>query len=603
MKTTIRTIVALQIAILLGMPGYAEDAPDSPLPETTPQALAEPVGKSRESYRRGLVEVLYRDRRSTNPFVQDAEPVMVDFHGRFRYASDGTKWHGEFDGKTYRSGSTELTPRGWTAGYDGKMHYAWERPNGGMTLGKIQAHENIPTEIFFWSSHGTSFGKSLKTNEWEMVDKPIVEGYRCYHLRREFEANKSLYRYELVISPRQSYLPVSYSVSYNDMLSWSHTLKRLEKSPTGHWYPTQVIYKDTYSKRDYDARVRTFEPDYEFPKLVETEVPLGVHVRDNLTGRIYINDPWWPEIGAFMNNEFKWPPVDLTPLRNAQSYCDPSIDGVDAIPLNPAHWIQGEPLTLADRKGKVTLLRFSSASLHDPAPAQTAALRHLYEKFKPNGLEVIEICYDGLAPAQIKSEMAELKVPWPVVLDEESKGYGKTFDVYKLKASVSWILIDKESKVRTVSDGTLAKQLMELLADSSDAEVPKIHFEFVEQPRELGQAVQKFWKAHVGRAPVDSTIRGTTVRGDQPLAGVKISAELRLRFSGSAHSLSATSIVPFPTYTYKTESDAEGNYELKNLVKGTYRVTFVLPGGQSIQREISVGGKDKPAVYDLDVSN
>ena len=304
--------------------------------------------------------------------------------------------------------------------------------------------------------------------------------------------------------------------------------------------------------RDYDARVRTFDPNYEFPKLVETEVPLGVHVRDNLTGRVYINDPWWPEIGTFMNNEFKWPPVDLTPLRSAQSYCDESIDGVDAIPLKPAKWIQGEPVTLAERKGKVTLLRFSSASLYKPAPAQTAALRHVYDTMRPNGLEVIEIFYDGSSPDEIKSAIEELRIPWPVVLDQESKGYGKTFDAYKLKASVSWILIDKDGKVRTVSDGTLAKQLVELLTESNDKEVSPIHFEFVRQPREMAQA--------------------------------------------------ATSVVPFPRYTYKTKSNAAGEYELDRLVKGTYRLTFSLPGGQSVQREVSVGGKDKPAVVNLDTS-
>lgn len=598
-----RYLIAIFLFLsFLAVPLSAEDQPDSPLPEIDPPALSQPVSESRDSFRRTLIEVLYRDRRSTNPFAKDAEPVMIDFHGRFSYAGDGTRWHGEFEGKTYQSGTSELKPRGWTAGYDGKVHYAWKRPRGGMTLGTIHAHENIPSEIFFWSSHGASLAKSLKSDEWKIVDSPVVDGYRCYHLQRIVDSDKQQRRYELIISPRQSYLPVSYSVYYADKLSWSHTLKRLKQTAAGKWYPSQVLRKDTFMKRDYDARVRTFEADYEFPKLVETDVPLGVHVRDNLTGRVYINDPWWPEIGAFMDNEFKWPPVDLTPLRNAQSYCDESIDGVDAKPLNPAKWILGEPVTLAERKGKVTLLRFSSASLYEPAPAQTAALRHIYDKMRPNGLEVIEIFYDGSSPDQVKSEMEELKVPWPVVLDQQSQGYGKTFDAYKLKASVSWILIDKDGKVRTVSDGTLAKQLVELLAESSDKEVAPIHFEFVGQPRGMAQAVAKFWRAHVAKAPVDCKIRGVTSNGEQILADVHVTAELRLRFSASAHTLAATSVVPFPRYTYKTKSNAAGEYELDRLVKGTYQLTFSLPDGQSVQREVSVGGKDEPAVYNLDTS-
>lgn len=117
-------LVILLIHSFLTVPLTAEDQPDSPLPEIGPAGLSQPVGESRESFRRGLVEVLYRDQKSVNPFAKDAEPVMIDFHGRFRYASDGTRWHGEFEGKTYRSGSAELKPRGWTAGFDGKVHYA-----------------------------------------------------------------------------------------------------------------------------------------------------------------------------------------------------------------------------------------------------------------------------------------------------------------------------------------------------------------------------------------------------------------------------------------------------------------------------------------------
>jgi len=122
------------------------------------------------------------------------------------------------------------------------------------------------------------------------------------------------------------------------------------------------------------------------------------------------------------------------------------------------------------------------------------------------------------------------------------------------------------------------------------------------QPREMDQAVAKFWRAHVAKAPVDCKIGGVTSNGDQLLADVNVTAELRLRLSGSAHTLAATSIVPFPRYTYKTKSNAAGEYELDRLVKGTYRLTFALPGGQSVQREVSVGGKDKPAVYNLDTS-
>ena len=117
----------------------------------------------------------------------------------------------------------------------------------------------------------------------------------------------------------------------------------------------------------------------------------------------------------------------------------------------------------------------------------------------------------------------------------------------------------------------------------------------------MAAAVSKFWKARVGQAPVDRTIRGATTRGEQPIENVRVTAELRLRYSGSAHSLAATTFDRFRRYTYNATSDADGNYELKSLVKGTYLVTFTLPDGKTIQRKVSVIGKE-PTRSELDTS-
>ena len=565
---------------------------DAPLPEISLEELGSAISKSRERYKRGYMEAIYRDHRNTNAFATDknAEAVMVDFHGRFSYAHDGLRWRASFDGKTYRMGSSELHPYRWLAGFDGKSHYAFDRSRG-FTIGKMQAHENIPTEIFFWSSHGISFAKSLSSNDWKFLDQTIVNGYRCYSLVLERTFRKNFHqRQELTLSPRQSFLPVIYKVIANGKLSWSHELSRLKETDVGIWYPSRVVYADTFTSRKRDARVRVYDPDREFDaNYFVTEVPLGEFVRDNRVGRIHLNDPWWPEASKFMRDEFDWPPVDLTPLQNAVSYVDESINGMDAKEITASQWVQGAPISLASQKGRVTLLHFSTTSLWEPNGAQTAALKEIYRVYQPHGLTVVGITPHSQQAEEVARNLNELQVPWPVCIDssaDEKSSRGQTFDAYKLKTYMSSILVDHESKVHLVKQGKLAEQIQDLLTAAGQKDVPKVSLGFVNEPQKLSRALSNQWKQWVDKAAKDGKITGKISINGKVITDCNVNAQLRLTYSSSAHSVAGTHIIPLRQLQLNATSNEDGEFEIANLCKGTYELTIDLPDRKPIKRRV-----------------
>lgn len=569
---------------------------DAPLPEISLQDLGNAIGASREKYKRGYMEAIYRDHRDTNAFATDAEAVMVDFHGRFSYANDGTRWRASFDGKTYRIGKSELFPYRWLAGFDGKTHYALDHSRG-FTIGKMQAHENIPTEIFFWSSHGSSFAKSLSTNDWKFVDQPVVDGFRCYSLvlEKTFRENYQQ-RQELTVSPRQSFLPVRYTVMANGKLSWSLELSRLKKTDNGMWFPGRVLKRETFSSRKRDARVRVFEPDRVFePEYFKATIPLGEFVRDNREGRVYLNDPWWPEVSQLMRDQFDWPPVDLVPLQNAMSYVDESIQGSIAKEITPSTWLQGKPLSIASQKGNVTLLYFSTASLWEPNGPQTAALAEIYRIYKPHGLSVIGIVPQSQNEREVARNLQELQVPWPVCIDtptESGSSRGQTFDAYKLKTYRSPILVDHQSKVHVVKQGELAAKIRQLLEAAGKQRVPEVTLDFVDEPKMLSPTLSKQWKIWVEEATKDGRITGTITVNGKSVANAQIRAQLRLTYSSSAHSVHGTHVIPLRNLRLGATTDDDGGFEIASLCKGTYELTITLPNQNPIKRQVLLGSNN-----------
>lgn len=120
-------------------------------------------------------------------------------------------------------------------------------------------------------------------------------------------------------------------------------------------------------------------------------------------------------------------------------------------------WIQGGPLSLADLRGKVVLLRFWLTDC--PYCARTApALRDLFERYRGRGLVVVGIHHPksrgAREPSKVEEAAGELGMAFPIGQDNDWRtirayGVGTHFQRF---TSVSF-LIDASGTIRFVHDG------------------------------------------------------------------------------------------------------------------------------------------------------
>ena len=120
-------------------------------------------------------------------------------------------------------------------------------------------------------------------------------------------------------------------------------------------------------------------------------------------------------------------------------------------------WIQGGPLSLADLRGKVVLLRFWLTDC--PYCTRTApALRDLFERYRGRGLVVVGIHHPksrgARDPAKVEEAARELGMAFPIGQDNDwttirAYGVGTHFQRF---TSVSF-LIDASGTIRFVHDG------------------------------------------------------------------------------------------------------------------------------------------------------
>lgn len=82
--------------------------------------------------------------------------------------------------------------------------------------------------------------------------------------------------------------------------------------------------------------------------------------------------------------------------------------------------LQGETVSLSDYQGKVVLIDFW-ATWCDPCLQEMPELVHLYEEKKDQGFEILAVSIDGPeTAAQVSTVVQQKKMPFPILLDEES---------------------------------------------------------------------------------------------------------------------------------------------------------------------------------------
>ncbi len=576
----------------------AEEPNDRPLPEMTVEELGKKLAEVWPQYDRCRYEATFEQEQNLELFGQpnQGEPKTVQYPGRFRYAGDGRRWRADYDSQSVNFTSGELYPYRWSAGFDGNVHYHQERD--GIKLGEDWNHDLGPRNLFM-SSWGNSLATSLQESNWKFKQQQVVDGYRCYVLERDHESGSHA---DLIISPRQSYLPISIEISYKGKFSWSNQLQDLRQTESGLWYPEKAIHHASYRKRE--STVTRFEvPEAYADGYFRLEIPYHAQVHDYREGIIYANDPWRLEIAKILKEQHGWPPGDVVPLRQVMSAVAEDREGTIAPALTVDQWLNGDPVTLEQRRGKVTLLLFSSGSLISPAPQWKAALRNLYQIYRPFGLEVIEISTATTDPKRVEQSTTELRIPWPVAVDQpsEDSSRGRTFHAYGLKTYMSMLLVGKQGRIRLTKQDELINVLNELLNIEAVADdPPRIDFNFVEMPREVNQTVDREWKKLVSQAPAEGEIFGTiTDAAGHPLPNVQVSAELKFWLAMSIHHQNARHTFRYRQKQFKTVTAEDGTYTLPKLFKGTYDIRAELNGKAIVQTRVSVGPDLEPIESNL----
>ena len=110
--------------------------------------------------------------------------------------------------------------------------------------------------------------------------------------------------------------------------------------------------------------------------------------------------------------------------------------------------INGEPISLADFKGKVVILDFW-ATWCPPCRKEIPGLVTLQRRYQDKGLVIIGVSLDQQGPSVVKPFMRELGMNYRVVMGDEKivSDYGG------IEAIPTTFIIDRQGKVVTVHQG------------------------------------------------------------------------------------------------------------------------------------------------------
>lgn len=132
--------------------------------------------------------------------------------------------------------------------------------------------------------------------------------------------------------------------------------------------------------------------------------------------------------------------------------------------------IRGEPLTLADYRGRVVLLNVW-ATWCEPCRTELPELRALHERLGPRGLTVVGVSVDAARDATtLRTMVSGFNLGYPVIHDEKNR-IGGPFRIVGYPTS---FVVDRAGVLRWRRDGLIKPDDPELLAalEAALAEAP-----------------------------------------------------------------------------------------------------------------------------------
>jgi peroxiredoxin len=132
--------------------------------------------------------------------------------------------------------------------------------------------------------------------------------------------------------------------------------------------------------------------------------------------------------------------------------------GTKAHPWNVDHWMNSPPLTLAELRGQVVLVRWFMSTNCDLCSATAPTLRGFDAQYRPRGLRVIGMYHhkdpEPLDPVRVEQTVRTYGYKFPVAIDPDWRtlkdwwldGHDRPF------TSVSF-LIDRQGTIRFIHPG------------------------------------------------------------------------------------------------------------------------------------------------------
>ncbi len=611
---------------LVGFAGRAQAAEpaDAPLPEITPKELAAKIRDAMKPYDdKGLFRVVFSETRDTS-WTGGEKPILVTYRGRARYESNGRLWRAEYDSMSPRSNSTRLTPDRWSTGFDGVQLYDRRIWLNEVVLGEANsfAQQWTPRRVFWDRSEGLV--RVLEETDRDKfsigIEQRVVDGLRCYAVK--VGKAGAAWGEETVLSPKQGYLPIRRTQTWNGKLTSSNELHDIHEAAPGLWAPGRIEYesfnvrKDGTSVVDHRRRIHlaAYQPGAIVPPTAFVlDVPYGVDVTDRRSGISYHNDPWWPEIGAMLREKYDWPKLDLSPLENLGSPSAKKIENQPAFPLHVAHWLNSQPQDLAALRGKVVLLEFWNIVASD-RHRLIPALNKFYATYHPAGLEMIAVHAPTDDPEKVRRFIREYGIAYPVAIDAKGPElWGATAESYGTRDATYGFLIDREGKLHSVgaaeqvNGGRIVETLLPLLKEAGAGDLKPISLELPRLPDVALKACERLFAKKVQEAldadpPGRIRCRIVDEHG-RPIAGAKVKATLGFTVLSisTPGSYFAGHYRP-PLDRFRGTTGPDGQIELQGLCKGTYTIQVEAPGKAWVQRKVIVArgarsglGRDRAA--------
>lgn len=578
----------------------------------TPASIADAMEESMRQYSTVDFSADQLKDDGAEPELSKPTEGFREVEASFRYRADGKRFLAE---RTAIDGSNNGT---WIEGFDGKTHYHSRR--GLLILGEesLTGQALSATNLLFsLNGRPTETLGFLRDENARIVAETSIEGTTCQVIEIPFTRGDRSWTYHITVAPERSSLPLVLTRTEKGETTIRHTLSQLV--PTGGaWYAKRVTttrYNDGKVSRHRQIQITRFStrPDISAAAFAPPIV-LGTNVLDRRVGFGWHEDPWWGDLKPWLKQEYDWPRPDLFELHTVCHRGDCPLEGKPAPPIEPAEWLAPDPGGWNRPERKLTLLYFYGGRLITPTPKWAAAINELHRRYRQYGFEVIGLAAATGTPDLSRQAAEEMNLSFPVGIDQKSDtGYGKTFLAYGLESYHGMFFVDHEGLVRPCRYGERSKvtvdgkevtishfeaKVIDLLKKAGVDDVePQVLPDDIFDIKTHNEVLAK-WRSLRADAPKDASVHGRVTFNSAPVAGasIKLQPSMTIMSSNTGHGFM---LFPDRAATITVPTNPDGTYEVTNLTKGEYKLTYSAKGFQNRNRTILIGDDLPPVNVDV----